>query len=120
MERTKMAFHVGQKIVCINTKRLSDRETIARFLSEGAIYTIRKVGECPYAPYRKWGPVVWLEEIIVNGGNSERWPDFPFAALRFRPLVEKSTDAGMAILRDILDRETIKDDKPIKKPAKVR
>lgn len=36
-----------------------------------------------------------------------------FCANYFRPVVEKSTDAGMAILKEILERETVKDRAPV-------
>lgn len=100
-----MAFRVGQKVVCVNvTGHFGTWHPVGDLgaLTLNAIYTVKSVGiyrECP---------TVWLEEIV----REIRMVDFGepgYSILRFRPLIEKSTDAGMAILREILDRET---DKP--------
>lgn len=109
-----MAFYVGQKVVCVDD---ADHDTdprtcpgsywVPNWPKHGEIYTIRNI--------RGDGGVHLFE--VLNPIRS--WSDKPdgevwWISTRFRPRIEKSTDAGMAILREILDRETVKDDKPIK------
>lgn len=95
-----MAFRVGQKVVCVDAS--PGRHGYApRYVNEGEVYTVSRL-------------------TISNDGPALRLIEVNFDPLdwllchRFRPVVEKSTDTGMAILREILDRETIKDDKPVR------
>ena len=85
-----MNFRVGQKVVCVDAGGWVQR------LSNGKTYTVTAIGE---AFNRNW---VGLYE--TPGKHDLQWE-----SRRFRPLIEKSTDTGMAILREILDRETIRD-----------
>lgn len=96
-----MAFHVGQKVVCVDDA-IGDH-THLKELILGEIYTIR--GNDPESITNG----VLLEEIrlpIIKPWKLE----MSFRASRFRPIVEKkyTTEAGMTILREILERETIK------------
>lgn len=109
-----MNFHVGQKVVCINDKEMHKSGEIIGFyqgrpivkagtmdgLKKGAIYTIRALDlDC-----LDKRPIVFLHEII-----RPKWeciphqPEAGYCATRFRPLIEKSTETGMAILRKIAD-----------------
>jgi len=105
-----MAFHVGQKVVCVDATNFRNPHlsylTNGKYPCLGMVYTIR--GFTPSAMILLEGmhcaPYSWTTHYGEGG-----W--LPW---RFRPVIEKSTDTGMAILREILDRETVKDDKPIK------
>lgn len=112
-----MAFRVGQKVVCINdqgTTCLNQKE-----LCSGAIYTVRWIGSMSSVKWsanalRTDGLGIRLNEFVRGPCPTAGEADQPFSIRRFRPVVEKSTDIGMAILQEILDRETVKDDKPVK------
>jgi len=92
-------FHVGQKVVCVNDQNWRIPGT-GRHPIKGSIYTIAAVDKDGVA----------LEEIGPRGC----WAvPCPYLASRFRPVVEKSTDTGMAVLKEILERETVKDPAPV-------
>lgn len=100
-----MAFRVGQKVVCVSARVCVTPGPEPVF---GSTYTIREI-ETDY----KGDLGLRLQEIqkpISHHHNKE----YGFYAFRFRPLIEKSTDTGMAILREILDRETVNDRVPIR------
>lgn len=107
-----MAFRVGQKVVLIKDvwkdhlwMLIPNRPIL------GVTYTVRSCGISSSS-----GPRLLLEEISNPDGPwrcSIKEGSFP--EQRFRPLIEKSTDTGMAILREILDRESY----VIKTPAKA-
>ena len=82
-------FHVGQKVVCIHP---------ADQLVMGNEYTILAMS------YPRGDEFLKVIEGYMHGWYS--W--------RFRPLIERKTDTGMAVLREILDRESVE------KPVKVR
>lgn len=111
-----MAFRVGQKVVCVDVgRRHLPNQTVANWLSLDVIYEIRWIGPCPYPGWDDGIPCVRL--VGIDRGECDgrpEWYDFPFCTTRFRPVIEKSTDVGMAIFREILDRETVKDGKPVK------
>lgn len=105
-----MAFRVGQKVVCVDDsaelgKRLIINPALSagwkNDLKRGEVYTFLSYAKHPNSNH----PALHVAEI------NRVWP---FAACRFRPVVEKSTDAGMAILREILDRESVTDRKPVR------
>lgn len=111
-----MAFRVGQKVVCVdddpknhgNWTAPTDLETL-HGLTRGHVYTVQKIGS-----YRG-AACVWIAEIQrPTPDTCKQFGEAGFSSRRFRPVVEKSTDSGMAILREILDRETIKDRAPIR------
>ena len=109
-----MAFHIGQKVVCVDARETGIDRNV---LTKGAVYTVRWIGPRasthPTLPEMNTPLAIRLIEVPRRTHS-----DNPFSIARFRPVVEKSTESGMAILREILDRETIKDDKPVKIPVR--
>lgn len=111
-------FQVGQKVVCVDTAARGDGDISrqvaqragAKYPEEGITYTIREIFIS-----RGGSAAVLLAEInnldasIAVGEAIEAG----FAADRFRPVIERGTDAGMSILRDILT----KTDKPVEVSA---
>lgn len=96
-------FRVGQKVVCVDAS--PGRHTFIRYLKRGAIYTIRGID----TESGQYG--VWLQEVILP--VIAPWKlEMSFMPTRFRPIVEKSTDTGMAVLREILDRESFDEKTP--------
>lgn len=100
-----MAFRTGQEVVCIDDQSRLGRshletDGITR-IGSGSVYKVS------ISTTRDGFAAVHLVGIRRPHGQA-------YYADRFRPLMRKSTDIGMAILTEILDRETIKDDKPIK------
>lgn len=100
-----MTFHVGQRIICVDASLLRQyapwkarpSDTLDGLMQD-ARYTVRAIGEY------SGEPSVWLAEI--NRTILPRWEHFGepgFSPQRFRPLTEKSTDAGMEILRKLQD-----------------
>lgn len=113
-----MAFHVGQKVVCIGTPGTPNIDWDAWCAywkvvkpTRGETYTVRdtRIG-------RDGRQHILLVEIVNPIVPFKDAPDQEkrFWAEAFRPIVEKKTDAGMAILQEILTRETITDSPPIK------
>lgn len=98
-----MAFRVGQKVVCVDDVADARRSWGCAPLRKGAIYHVRD-----YVPsyYGTDEPVIRLCEIV------RRNDECGFRAARFEAVVEKSTDAGMSILQEILDRESHDERKP--------
>lgn len=87
-----MSFHVGQKVVCVD-----DTPTPGFTWGTGwrpikdEIYTIAAIGLRGFhGPYQ----CVKLRE---------QTGDWRFKASRFRPLIQRSTETGMAILRKVAD-----------------
>jgi len=70
-------------------------------LKKGAIYHVRWIGPNPYLPWQEFGICVRLHEIARN--NDPNWPDMPFLARRFRPVVERKTSIRIfeTILRNV-------------------
>lgn len=89
-----MAFYVGQKVVCVDADHTNDRRT--QELDEGRVYTVERVSgdeagyPAPPVHLRGAGTVVWLAEIKTRPAVKN--PGCPFAASRFRPVVERKTD----------------------------
>ena len=104
-----MAFHVGQKVVCVDVTGLAPGPW--KYPKKGGIYTVDG-----YGPHWSGRCGVILREIQNNFDGVMQ----PFKPHRFRPLINKSTETGMAILREILDRESIEDRKPVRAPATSR
>lgn len=106
-----MAFHVGQKVVCVNAVvgAFDSPEFLQAFknsgdldgLVEGQVYTIREV--IPSDKYYD-GQSVRLAEIYRGPSLAMDGAETPFAAARFRPLQEQ----GMSILRAILADPKVK------------
>ena len=89
-------FRVGQKVVCVAN------DMFAGLLDEGRVYTVEAVVG-PVLSYSIDGIgsryALVLEEVenpcCDTGG---------FASLRFRPAVERGTEKGMSILRNLLNK----------------
>lgn len=86
-----MNFYVGQKVVCVDDRNggpwnNSYGSGHNMGLREGAVYTVREI------KFR----FLWLCEL--HGESSGGW-----LLRRFRPLIERSTETGMAILRKVAD-----------------
>lgn len=100
--------YVGQKVVCVS---LEDNPLCSGSWNKlcdvpvlGKTYTVRAIG-CDADGIAG----IKLEELIWRGRVRGRFiEDGHYWAKRFRPVVEKSTDAGMAILKEILERETVR------------
>lgn len=105
-----MAFYVGQKVVCVDDSPA--RSGSLRRVILNAIYTVDGID-----PETKTG--IYLLEIPndpIPPGVAWKFP-IGWSRDRFRPLTEKKTDTGMAMLREILDRETVNDKPPVRQPA---
>lgn len=89
-----MSFHVGQRVVCID-----DGPGLNPIgpLCKGQIYTIRGFSNDPRDP--ELG--VYLEEILNL--HPFHGVEINYRASRFRPVIERSTETGMAILRKVAD-----------------
>ena len=80
-----MNFRVGQKVVCVLEPTINPLSLI-----KGEVYTISEAGLISPSTGE---PLVVLKEH----GSQGYW------ARRFRPLVERKTDTGIAILKSILE-----------------
>ncbi len=98
-------FHIGQKVVCVDETPVKPDYTMDG-LTKGHTYTIRWIGKYTH-PLDGLGQniTVRLEELCRK--PSPIGSDVPFLARRFRPLIEKSTETGMAILRKILKTKKV-------------
>jgi hypothetical protein len=86
-----MAFYVGQKVVCVDDE--VQEADLKQRIRRGEIYTVAKF--YPHGSpkgvtlrYRRGCPCVDLCGII-------RTDDTPYAAARFRPVVERPTDISI-------------------------
>jgi hypothetical protein len=100
-----MSFHVGQKVVCVKGFASDPRaHLVAHLPRKGAIYHVR----------RNSGGFLSLAEIVnppvANRGVAH------FCGSHFRPVVERSTEAGVAKLRQILTDHKA----PVKAVARAR
>lgn len=100
-----MAFRIGQKVVCVNDTpaRISG---IPNGLVKGTVYTVVATGLTnPIDPQKL--PCIQVLELPsphpLDRGYQILW------AHRFRPVVERKTDTGMAILRKLLTDTKIKE-----------
>lgn len=81
-----MSFHVGQKVVCVDASNYF-RTGDPHGLVKNAIY---QVSEC-----HNWG--------AVSLAGFHQGYRHAFANSRFRPVQERSTETGMAILKKVAD-----------------
>lgn len=95
-----MNFYVGMKVVCINARpQRGCRWDEGESPCEGAIYTISRIcrdddGDNILSFFELQRT---LRSIRIYGENVGYW------SFRFRPLIERSTETGMAILRKVAD-----------------
>lgn len=93
------AFHVGQKVVCIDDSIGLDGS--AAPIEEGRIYTVRGVTK---------GHSVRGEDIGLLFKEIPPMPAFPqgYSHSRFRPVVERKT--SIAIFHEILHTQRVRTD----------
>ena len=102
-----MSFHVGQKVVCVDDchlgygRRVPDLDWIVK----GEIYTV----SC--TPFLNG----WGNFAIHLTERPNKRAKTGFHISRFRPVIERKTETGMAILREIIDRESHQDKPPVKR-----
>lgn len=110
-------FHIGQKVVCVDDSFESGEWDVGRpnLPRANTVYTVRATFIETWSGCAP-SPALLLEEVINPViGWSVGLPthrEIGFSSHRFRPVVEKSTDTGMAILKEILERETVRDPVP--------
>ncbi|UYE95910.1 hypothetical protein KNLIENLN_00098 [Sinorhizobium phage NV1.1.1] len=82
-------FHVGQEVVCIDDKvPLEGGATVKdAAITEGQTYTLRWVGMASHYVFGSYMGVK-LEGVDSKFGEAWGLKDAPFAARRFRPLVQ--------------------------------
>src|SRR5689334_17003316 len=90
---TEMAFHVGQKVVCVDVDPDTFKPPTNEYyfdkleLEKGAIYTVRWFG---WFEDEFGGD--WCMRVNEICGRRDRFcEDVPFLAIRFRPVVERKT-----------------------------
>lgn len=106
-----MAFRVGQKVVCVDDSGWESWRASWLLPVTGTTYTIRSIGHAYTNETQE--PCIRLEELR-NREAQVPGQEPNFRASRFRPLVERKTETGMAILREILDRESHQNRAPAK------
>lgn len=101
-------FHIGQKVVCVDTWNDDTLENQAVGPIKGIVYTIREIGI--FHPVQNDIVAVRLVEI-QNPVHNVLWGngtyEVCFGAFRFRPLITKSTETGMAIFKEILNTQKV-------------
>ena len=96
-----MAFHVGQKVCCVDDTTKGD---LGIFPKKGEVYTIKWIGMYTHPIFNRTDLCFHLQEIDrpINGLTGHA---VPYLATRFRPAVERKTD--ISIFREILNREKV-------------
>lgn len=89
-----MNFRVGQKVVCVSDDW--EEEYPGTLVRKGDILTISRMLLCDE------GKTVLLEFVEAFSPETDEW-SAGYDAAAFRPLVERKTDTGMAILKSILE-----------------
>lgn len=112
------SFRVGQKVLCVDDTPLKPPAgyTLVSKLAapiKGTIYTVREIK--PGIVSER--PCIQVEEIpnqIANvvSSTGEYIVEIIWEASGFRPLVERGTEKGMSILRDLLNKQnqTVRED----------
>lgn len=83
-----MSFHVGQKVVCVNV-RPGPFGFAAVLLTKDREYIISEI--YPFEPHG-----IRVEGVTMFEADRD-W----FMAARFRPVIERKTETGMAVLRKV-------------------
>lgn len=91
-----MTFHVGQKVVCVDDDNpCSCGCSIG--IKSGNVYTVTAAFEGT-----AWGGARKQKVFVAEDTPRIGWEN-GYLASRFRPVIERKTDAGMAILREVAD-----------------
>jgi hypothetical protein len=92
-------FHVNQQVVCIDDKVPLEGGKVVKDanITEGEVYTIRWVGMASHYVFGDYLGVK-LEGVDSKFGESWGVPDAPYAARRFRPLVNDRLGSLRALL----------------------
>jgi hypothetical protein len=88
-------FHVGQKVVCIDTSVIPPfyKERSLNGLTVGEVYTVKWIGEFDHP--------MWGIDLCVHVKEILRPHNIPYRASRFRPLViQKSSSFDFHKLLD--------------------
>lgn len=99
-----MTFHVGQKVVRVEVDRSLGRGHAAlrgkgTRTVIGAVYTIRAINVWPQLTMLRFEGMNHSNLIGINGSTIEPGYD----SRGFRPLIERKTETGFAILKKICD-----------------
>ncbi|MCD1266924.1 hypothetical protein B5M44_21910 [Shinella sumterensis] len=110
-------FQVGQKVVCISAAHNAEaheawsrsRGFDVRYPVVGTTYTIREVF------LHESGVIALRFRELVNPAlpYANKVSELAMDARHFRPVAERGTDAGMSILRELLN----KTDQPVREDA---
>lgn len=112
-------FYVTQKVVCINDKVPIEGGVTVKDaqITEGQTYTLRWVGMANHYVFGDYLGVR-LEGVITEFGKAYGVDDCPYAASRFRPLVNDPIAVFRAILAD--PNKTIEETNEPRKPVRVK
>ena len=86
-------FHIGQHVVCVDDKPCGGKVYDLAGIRRGSVYTVRAVAT-DYEFSQGVESAVWLVEVE----RFQYFADPPFAAARFRPVVESKIDIFRALL----------------------
>ena len=95
-------FHLGQKIVCVG--QITPTHYQETLPVVGQTYVVRDLFENGIGKGVRLNEILNKENLYTDG-----LMEAAFNIKKFRPVIEKSTDAGMAVLNEILKRETVDD-----------
>lgn len=103
-----MSFRVGQKVVCVDdTSVEGSRWFPGSQPKKGVVHTVREVGRTV-----RGFVGLQLQEIKLQAAfgfySHQRQEDAFYRADRFRPVIERKTETGMAVLRKIASDITTK------------
>lgn len=105
-------FHIGQKVVCVfwDNRPADAVARGVRFPEPGETYTIREIS---FSASHRSGTLRFheLRNPPIAGGVE---PEFVTCScdgrLAFRPVINRSTETGMSILRKLLDGAPVRED----------
>ena len=90
-----MAFRIGQRVVCVDDSNCMDDPDagVRASIVAGQIYTIAWAGEHTGS---------YCVRLVGIKRQNPHWPDWPFSALRFRPVQERKRETDISIFLKIL------------------
>ncbi len=99
-----MAFYLGQKVVCVDDVAF-EADGVQRLFAD-RVYTVREYLPDYDALNRRYYPDErsCLRLFEIQGRNGKT-PDVPYAAARFRPVVERKTD--ISVFTALLDTKRV-------------